>query len=130
MKVADYGLGKAFEAAGLSGHTRTGQRAGSPWFMPRQQVINFKYSKPDVDVYGMAATLYFMITGFYPRDFPKGKDPWQIVLQTKPVPVADRGAPIPAKLAAFLDKSLDDSGTLSFPSIEAFRTELKAAIAK
>jgi serine/threonine-protein kinase len=130
VKIADYGLGKAFEAAGLSGHTRTGQRAGSPWFMPRQQVINFKYCKPDVDVYGMAASLYYMLTGFHPRDFPKGKDPWQVVLQTKPVPVAERGTSIPPKLASFLDKSLDDSKTLCFSTIEEFRKELKAVISK
>ena len=36
FKVADFGLAKAFEIAGLSGHTRAGQVAGTPVFMPRQ----------------------------------------------------------------------------------------------
>ena len=34
--------------------------------MPRQQVINFKYAGPEVDVWATAATLYTMLTGGYP----------------------------------------------------------------
>jgi len=41
-KVGDYGLAKAFDLAGLSGQTATGTAAGKPFFMPRQQVVNFK----------------------------------------------------------------------------------------
>ena len=65
-KVADLGLAKAFRTAGLSGLTATGTAAGSPWFMPRQQVVNFKYARPEVDVWAMAACLYNMLTGFFP----------------------------------------------------------------
>jgi serine/threonine protein kinase len=38
-------------------------------------LIQYKYAKPDVDVWAMAASLYFMLTARYPRDFPKGQDP-------------------------------------------------------
>ena len=68
-KVSDYGLGKAFDRAGLSGHTRTGSTAGKPWFMPRQQVVNFKYAGPEVDVWAAAACIYNMLTGATPRIF-------------------------------------------------------------
>src|SRR5436309_11623828 len=51
VKVADFGLAKAFDLAGLSGQTRTGTAAGTPKFMPRQQVLNFKYARPEVDVW-------------------------------------------------------------------------------
>ncbi|MSR64891.1 MAG: FHA domain-containing protein [Verrucomicrobiae bacterium] len=57
-KVGDYGLSKAFDSAGLSGRTRTGTVAGTPVFMPRQQVIDFKYAKPEVDVWAMAARAF------------------------------------------------------------------------
>jgi eukaryotic-like serine/threonine-protein kinase len=40
VKIADFGLAKAFDLAGLSGQTATGAAAGTPYFMPRQQVIN------------------------------------------------------------------------------------------
>ncbi|MDD1468106.1 serine/threonine-protein kinase, partial [Dolichospermum sp. ST_sed5] len=43
IKIGDYGLSKAFDLAGLSGQTLTGTKMmGTPAFMPRQQVLNFK----------------------------------------------------------------------------------------
>ena len=51
-KVGDYGLAKAFDLAGLSGHTIAGAVGGTPYFMPRQQVLKFKYARPEVDVLG------------------------------------------------------------------------------
>jgi serine/threonine protein kinase len=66
-KIGDYGLAKAFDAAGLGGQTRTGKAAGTPVFMPRQQVVNFKYAKPEVDVWA-AASFYFLVTGSFPAD--------------------------------------------------------------
>ncbi|MFH1090672.1 MAG: protein kinase, partial [Pseudomonadota bacterium] len=102
-KIADVGVGKAFDTAGLSGHTRTGTVAGSPASMPRQQVINFKYARPDVDVWAMAATFYKAVTGSYPRDFPPGQDPVLVVLRTQAVPIRQRDPSLPSKLAEVID---------------------------
>ncbi len=44
--VADFGMTKAFDAAGLSKITKTGTVMGTPVFMPRQQAVDFKYAKP------------------------------------------------------------------------------------
>jgi len=123
-KVADFGLAKAFETAGLSGHTRTGTAAGTPFFMPRQQVVNFKYSKPAVDVWAIAASLYYMLTGTYPRNFLKNEDVWQTVLQTDPVPIRQRKSSIPPKLAEVIDAALVDKPSIQIKSA----TELKLAL--
>jgi serine/threonine-protein kinase len=123
-KVADFGLAKAFDTAGLSGQTRTGTAAGTPYFMPRQQVINFKFAKPEVDVWAIAASLYFMLTGAVPRDFQRGKDPWQAVLQTDPVPIRKRRASIPQKLAEVIDQALVDKPKIHFKTA----AELKGAL--
>jgi serine/threonine-protein kinase len=125
IKVADFGLGKAFDAAGLSGYTRTGAAAGTPVFMPRQQVINFKYSKPEIDVWAMAASLYFMITGRFPRDFPKDKDPWRLVLQTPAVSILNRDPSIPPRLAAVIDEALLDNPEIKFKSAADFKNALQ-----
>jgi len=127
-KVADYGLSKAFDAAGLSGQTRSGTASGTPVFMPRQQVINFKYAKPDVDVWAMAASLYNMLTGLRPRDFPRGKDVWQTVLETSPVPIRQRDASIPRKLAELIDLALDDRKELHFKTAADFKRALMGAL--
>jgi serine/threonine-protein kinase len=127
-KVGDYGLAKAFDLAGLSGQTRTGSVAGTPVFMPRQQVVNFKYAKPEVDVWAVAASLYFMLTGAFPRDFPRGKDPWQVVLQTQPVPIRRREPALPAKLAEVIDLALVDQPSISFRSAADFKQALAAVL--
>jgi serine/threonine-protein kinase len=124
-KLGDYGLAKAFDLAGLSGHTYTGDVAGTPHFMPRQQVVNFLDAGPEVDVWATAATLYCMLTGNVPRDFSrKHVDPWQVVLQTDAVPIRQRDRQIPEKLAAVIDFALRDKPQIGFQT--AF--ELKRAL--
>jgi eukaryotic-like serine/threonine-protein kinase len=127
-KVADYGLGKAFETAGLSGHTRTGATAGKPWFMPREQVVNFKYAGPEVDVWAAAACLYNMLTGATPRDFPAGKDVWQAVLDTEPVPIRRRDGTIPKRLAEVIDNALVDRPSISVKTAVDLKRALQAAL--
>jgi eukaryotic-like serine/threonine-protein kinase len=127
-KVADFGLSKAFETAGLSGQTRTGTVGGTPIFMPRQQVINFKYAKPGVDVWAMAASLYNMLTGAYPREFSRGKDVWQTVLQTDPVPIRKRKSSIPRKLAKVIDEALVDKPSIRIKSAAGFKRRLEKVL--
>jgi len=46
VRLSDFGLAKSFQQAGLSGMSMTGGYAGTPVFMPREQITNFKYVKP------------------------------------------------------------------------------------
>jgi pSer/pThr/pTyr-binding forkhead associated (FHA) protein len=128
-KVGDYGLAKAFDAAGLSGMSVTGVTAGTPVFMPRQQLIDYKYSRPEVDVWAMAASLYYMLTRQYPRDFPRGKDPWQIVLQTDAVPIRQRVPAMPVRLAAVIDQALVDKPEIGFKTARELKSALENALA-
>ena len=123
-KLCDFGLAKAFDQAGLSGLTRTGAAAGKPYFMPRQQVVNFRNAQPDVDVWALAACLYHMLTGTYPRDFPSHKDPWQVVLQNAAVPIRRREPGLPRGLAEAIDQALRERPTIGFPTAAEFRRAL------
>ena len=125
-KLGDYGLAKAFDMAGLSGHTYTGEVAGTPRFMPRQQVQRFKEVRPEADVWAMAAALYNMLTGLHPRDFPKGCDPWQLILETPVVPIRQRNPAIPPRLAEVINHALVEEPEIGFKSA----AELKQALAK
>ena len=128
VKVADFGLAKAFDQAGLSGMSMTGEVAGTMPFMPRPQLIRFKYSKPDVDVWAMAASLYQMLTGQYPRDFPKGQDPIRVVLDAAPVPIRDRDPNIPKRLAAVIDEALIDAPHITVTSAADLAAALREAL--
>jgi serine/threonine-protein kinase len=127
-KVGDYGLSKAFDCAGLSGLTCTGAVLGSPVFMPRQQVINFKYARPEVDVWAMAASFYYLLTLKPPRDFPANVDWWLVVLESAAVPIRRRNSSIPKKLAEVIDAALVDKPALAFKTAADFKQALEAAL--
>ena len=131
VKISDVGLGKAFDTAGLSGLTMTGGgAAGKPVFMPRQQVINYKFAKPEVDVWAAAATLYFLLTGEFPRDFPPRVDPFKVVLSTDPIPIRQRDPKIPAPLAQVIDRALQDKPALHYKQARDLSADLMAALGK
>ncbi|MDR2569888.1 MAG: protein kinase [Oscillospiraceae bacterium] len=127
-KVADFGLAKAFETAGLSGNTSTGQIAGTPVFMPRQQIINYKYSKPDVDVWAAAACYYNILTGYYPKEFSFGKDAIMVALTTSAVPIQKRNPNVPKKLAEVIDHALIDNGKIAIQNITELKKMIKGAL--
>ncbi|MBW0017068.1 MAG: protein kinase [Mycobacterium sp.] len=127
-KVADFGLSKAFDRAGLSGMTLTGSVAGTMQFMARPQLIDYKHAQPDVDVWSMAASLYFMLTGHYPRTFPKREDPIRVVLDSNAVPIRERDSTIPRRLAAVIDEALIDRPQITVASAAQLAGALREAL--
>lgn len=106
VRLSDFGLAKCFQEAGLSGMSMTGGYAGTPVFMPREQITNFKYVKPVSDVWSMGATIYNMLTGAYPYPFSKDRDPIDVILNEDAVPIRKRDKSISVDLAAVIDRSL------------------------
>ena len=101
----------------------TGTLGGTPVCMPRQQVLDFKYAQPEVDIWASAATLYHMLTGFYPRDFGE-MDPFVTILQIAPVPIRQRGVSLPKPLADLIDLALIDNPQIYFRNAKAFKMAL------
>lgn len=126
-KIADFGLAKAFELAGMSDLTKTGTLQGTTQFMCRQQMANYKRAKPEVDVWAAAATLYYALTGSLPRDFPPGRRPSEMIYATQPVPIAARGVEVPDRLARTIDEALRDRPGLRYQTSAEFRAALEAA---
>jgi eukaryotic-like serine/threonine-protein kinase len=126
VKVGDYGLSKAFDLAGMSGMSVTGSVAGTLVFMPRQQVLNFKYAKPDVDVWAAAASLYYMLTGDFPREITG--DPIAAILTNPVIPIRDRDRSIPRELAHVIDAALQEEPRIYFQSAMEFQQALIEAI--
>ena len=122
VKIGDYGLAKAFDLAGLSGQTLTDTKMGTPVFMCRQQVLDFKHALPEVDVWASAACLYNMLTGDFPRDFIG--DPWNCILRNNPVPIRQRDSSIPENLAKVIDLALTEKPQIHFQSAADFKAAL------
>ncbi len=105
-KISDLGTSKNFQEAGLSGMTVTGAAEGTPMYMPKEQLLNFKYVEPVSDVWALAATFYEMLTGQFTRDIRKGESPIAVVLKRGVVPIRDREESIPEDLARVIDGAL------------------------
>ena len=114
-KISDFGLAKNFQKAGLSGMSITGRYAGTPYFMPPEQIVNFKYVKPVSDVWSFAATLYHLLTGKFPYRFDPKRDPIDIILNENPVPIRDRLPGLAKELADVIDKALVRNPKNRFP---------------
>ncbi|MFJ1596501.1 FHA domain-containing protein [Streptomyces sp. NPDC088261] len=127
VKLADFGLAKAFQQAGLSGHTRTGALGGTIPFTARAQLVDFKYAGPEVDVWAAAACLYWMLTGATPRDFPPGRDPIAITLREPVVRIRDRDPSVPPRLAGVIDAALVDTPRITIRSARELADALREA---
>ena len=123
-KIADFGLAKAFDTAGLSGRTATGVSAGTPYYMPRQQIINFKLARPEVDIWAATATFYKMLTGCHPRNYNKRTDPWLTTLKMPPVSILERDVAVPQALGELIDRVLNDKPKLAYQSVRDLKTDL------
>ncbi len=127
-KLTDFGLAKSFEQAGLSGMTATGASAGTLSFMPREQITSFRQLRPVSDVWSMGATLYYMLTRQYTRDFVPCKDPLAVVLSGRIVPLRRRAPHLPAAVAAVVDRAIADDPDRRYPTAAELRDALREAV--
>lgn len=123
-KLGDYGLAKAFDMAGLSGISDKNDCMGTPACMPRQQVLDFKFSLPEVDVWAIVATYYYLLTGFFPRNLEDPNNMMVELLTKSAVPIRERDASIPQSLGELIDLALVDNPELNFKSAFAFKQAL------
>ncbi len=128
VKVTDFGLAKSFQQAGLSGMTATGMVGGTTYFMPREQLTNFRQVRPASDVWSLAATLYYLLTLQYAREFELGRDPLAVILRGGVVPIRERAPGIPGRVAAVIDRALADDLSDRYATAGEFRTELAAVL--
>jgi serine/threonine-protein kinase len=125
VKLADFGLARAYQASQLSGLTVAGTAGGSPPFMPPEQVLDFRSVKPAADQYAAAATLYTLLTGEHVHGRADTlAERFRKILQDEPVPIRQRRADIPAGLAAVIHRALARAPQERFPDVAALRREL------
>lgn len=128
VKITDFGLGKSFQQAGLSGMTATGMVGGTMYFMPREQLTNFRQVRPASDLWSTAASLYFLLTQQYAREFTVDQDPLAVILRGGTVPIRERNPSIPENVAAVIDRALLDDIDQRYASAVEFREALEAVL--
>lgn len=106
VKISDFGLSRSFSLNGLSGMTITGETTGSYPYMPRELLVDFKYSRPESDIWSVGATMYNLLTGEFPRNFSHSRDPLDVILHGDIIPVRSRDSSIPKDLAEIIDRAV------------------------
>lgn len=132
LKLTDFGLAKAFDMAGASGMSEDVEWSGTIGFISRKQVRNFRYSKPNVDIFSATAVYYYMLTGCYVRDFTLGDQAPQLaVLKNGLVPIQERKSSIPEKLARIIDGVLreeDKPEDYEYTTAEMLNEQIREAL--
>lgn len=125
VKIADFGLARAYDAAQLSRLTMQGEVGGTPAYMAPEQVSHYRDVRPAADQYSAAATLYTLLTGKHVYDFA-GDVAEQLVqiLTEDPVPVSWRRTDLPAGLVEVVMKGLARDPADRFADVNEFRQAL------
>lgn len=142
VKLSDMGLSKSYELAGQSGITLTGETAGKVLYMAPEQITNYRFVRPQADIYSTGIVFYYLLTGKFPYEFPtpldvlmdfigkkKKKDPIAIILEDEPIPIRDRDNHIPSSLARVVDKAIDKAPNKRQRSAEDMKLAILDAIA-
>lgn len=125
LKVADFGLARAYEASGMSGLTTDGTAGGTPAYMPPEQVTDFKRVKPAADQYAAGATLFYLLTGrgVYDPGKTVGATLGQI-LTADPTPLRPGAPPVPDPFGPAIRRALARDPAARFPDVRAMRRAL------
>src|SRR5712671_3657079 len=107
LKVADFGLARRLHGEHREAITLTGAHVGSPSYMSPEQVVGSASAVgPWIDVYGLGAILYEMLTGRPPF---RGENPIETqrqVVHDVPVPPARLNPRVPKDLQTICLKCL------------------------
>jgi serine/threonine protein kinase len=110
LKLSDFGLAKNFrENAGFVGLTHQGDIGGSVGFISPDHIRDFRDVKEPADIYGAAATIYFLLTMNYPfYGFnPHRGDAYAMILENPPVPLRAHRPDAPEGFERVLRKALE-----------------------
>lgn len=159
-KIADFGLAREFSKTGGSNLTGLGKAMGTVLYMPPEQIKDAHNVREPADIYSTGITLYHLLTGKYPFNFPSPldilkflkenkhrvnspdaalrlmmeiqrlKSPHLIVFEEDPIPIKQRKASIPSDLAGIVDRAIKKSVGERFQSATDFKNQLEKVVTK
>jgi len=129
-KLADFGLAKVFQAAGLTKGDLSvgGGFCGSPPYMAPEHIINYRNLKPVTDVFEVAATFYHMLTGQLVWSPRPGVEIYKIILEQSPTPIQQVDRSIPDTVAEVIDTALNRSPDERYPNARSMLKAMKSAL--
>jgi serine/threonine protein kinase len=125
VKLTDFGLARMYQTSCYGGQPLKGGMGGSLGFMAPEQVEHFHEAKSPADQYGVASTLYFLLTAQMVYDFPEEfMDRLRMILTQDPVSILKRRENIPEGLAQVIHQALARDPAQRFLDVVALRQAL------
>ena len=124
VKVADFGIARAFAGGTDSELTQAGTVMGTATYFSPEQAQG-KPVDPRSDLYALGVVLYEMVAGQPPFT---GESPVAIAYQhvrEQPVPITDLNPQIPPEIDAITGKLLQKDPSLRYPSAADLRADLR-----
>jgi hypothetical protein len=121
--IVDFGLAR--DELGLA-MTRTGDAIGTPSYMAPEQAAGSTQVDVRVDVYGLGATLYEMVTLQPPFDGPHSADIMRQILEQDPIPVRKLNPRVPMDLETIVLKCLAKDPDHRYQDVDTLRDDLLA----
>jgi serine/threonine-protein kinase len=133
-KIADFGLAKRLEpgedASAEGGPTRTGDILGTPGYMAPEQAAGWtRELTAAVDVYGLGALLYELLTGRAPFPGSPALQTIRRVLEEEPVPPAALQPRVPRDLQTICLTCLQKDPARRYGTALALAEDLRAYLA-
>lgn len=154
-KVTDFGLVKALESVGLTGHTTCEVMSGTPGYWPREYITAHRFLYPASDVFSSAAVFFHVLAGDFARQgFGRLHDESRqtgrkiemlefvkVIMNEATRPLRSVAPEIPAEVARVIEKAMterelpgdptmiqEELGRLRYPDAGAFRDALKRSL--
>jgi serine/threonine protein kinase len=129
IRILDFGIARLREAATSGSTTRSGHSVGTPAYMaPEQALGHTKKLGPHSDVWSVGATMFTLLTGKFVHQAESVSE-LLIRAATQPVkPIEDAVPGIPLPLAKVINKSLAFEIADRYPTADAMRRDLMAAL--
>ncbi|MCX7598413.1 MAG: serine/threonine protein kinase, partial [Armatimonadetes bacterium] len=127
-KLADFGLARARETHSI---TLRGEGLGTLPFMPPEQIAAARSVDERADIFGIGATLYYLVTGEFVYNFPHGASQGraaQVVAEGGVVPVQRRGVRLPARLEEVINRATAPQAQARYATAREMRRALAEAL--
>lgn len=128
VKLADFGIARAYQSAPFSGLSITSDVLSAAAFLPPEVLLNYQEAKPGADQYAVAATLYFLLAGTHALDLPNElHHRFSSLLNQMLVPLRERRADVPEALAGVIHKAMSRTPEQRYKNVVEFRHALLAS---
>lgn len=124
-KLADFGLAKDLSAHAPPGSTRPGFLIGTPAHMAPEQAAGDTSGQPAVDIYGLGALLYHLVTGCVPHAASTLEEILRQIVEETPLAPGTLVADLPAPIEAIAMRCLAKRPAERYGSAREVAAELE-----